>query len=134
MITYPQSTGHIARDGHVIASGYSGHGVGLFNPVLQQVHDVGPIPQGKYTLRKVKEPAELKRLKLGPVVFYCEPEGTDWRISTVATAPWMFGRSAFYVHWDNSILNYSASHGCIVLLAGWMFDRMIDGEELVVVG
>lgn len=132
MITYPQSTGHINRDGVVIASGYSGHGTGLFNPALQNVHDVGPIPQGRYTLRKVTNAVELRRLKLGPTVFYCEPEGTDWLISTVTTLPWMFGRFAFYIHWDNEFFNYTASHGCIVLLNGWMFTRLLDGEKMVV--
>jgi lipoprotein-anchoring transpeptidase ErfK/SrfK len=137
MITYPQTTGHITQEGYVIASGYSGHKAGLFNPVMQSVHDVGPIPRGNYTLRQIRDPEEIKRLKLGPVVYYCEPEGTDWGggVGTywTATMPWMFGRNAFYIHWDNVQCNYTASHGCIVLLAAWMFYRVMDGEKLVVV-
>jgi hypothetical protein len=43
--TYKQSTGELDHNGAAIGAGYSGHGAGLNNPAMQNVHDVGPIPR-----------------------------------------------------------------------------------------
>ena len=53
---YSQSTGRLSRvaaDGTVtvVATGYSGNGNGLNNPAMQDTPNVGPIPQGGYTIQ-----------------------------------------------------------------------------------
>ena len=44
--TYSQTSGELDQDGNKVATGYSGAGIGKNNPVMQNVHNVGPIPQG----------------------------------------------------------------------------------------
>ncbi|MPW09303.1 hypothetical protein GCT19_27215 [Paraburkholderia sp. CNPSo 3155] len=44
--THSQSSGTLSRDGSLVARGYSGHGAGKNNPVMQAVRSVGPIPEG----------------------------------------------------------------------------------------
>ena len=80
-----------------IGTGYSGHGVGLNNPDMQNVRDVGPIPQGIYDIGG----ATTTR---GPLTLPLTRQGTD-----------TFGRDSFRIHGDNSSDNQSASKGCIIL-------------------
>lgn len=48
-MTYRQSTGELLdANGVVIGVGYSGSPAGKNNPAMQNVVDVGPIPQGTY--------------------------------------------------------------------------------------
>lgn len=81
--------------------GYSGHGLGLNNPDYQSVHNVGPIPVGRWKL----SPA-YHHLHLGPVCINIDPiAGTE-----------TFGRSLFRIHGEDKDPAFaSASHGCIVL-------------------
>jgi hypothetical protein len=79
--------------------GYAGNGDGLNNPMWQGIRGHGPLPRGAYTIVPAKEP------HLGPVVFALQPNAGNQ----------MFGRSAFYIHWDNANHNYSASEGCICM-------------------
>lgn len=96
---YQQSTGDILHDSAYEGIGYSGRAGGRNNPDAQTIVDVGPVPQGKYTI----EPASDAHPKLGPCVMELTPEpGTE-----------TFGRSAFFIHGDN--VNHDASHGCIIL-------------------
>jgi hypothetical protein len=94
---YVQSTGNLYRpDGSLCGQGYSGHGDGRDNPLLQEVRDVGPIPVGMYVLGEVST-------EKGPLTIRLTPEEfTD-----------TLGRSGFLIHGDN--INHDASLGCIVI-------------------
>jgi hypothetical protein len=101
MWTYQQSTGHLSRDGKLIATGYSGHGAGLNNPAMQYVEGVGPLPQGEYLIGAPHNPID----HLGPIAMPLTAKaGTDTR-----------GRSAFFMHGDNAAADHSASDGCIIM-------------------
>ena len=95
---YQQSTGQLT--GTVTAEGYSGNGAGLNNPAMQQVHAVGPLPQGTYTI----QPPHADP-KVGPIAMRLVP----------APANDMFGRGDFLMHGDNAAMNHTASEGCIIL-------------------
>jgi hypothetical protein len=97
--TYSQTSGELSHNGTRIGTAYSGHGAGLNNPALQDEAEIGPLPQGAYTIG----PAFTHPSK-GPVVMHLTPnEGTQ-----------EFGRSAFLMHGDNQLMNHSGSEGCIV--------------------
>lgn len=100
--TYHQETGELyAPDGVFEGKGYSGHGFGLDNPEAEKMHDVGPIPRGEYHIGLPQNPVG----HLGPLAMPLLP--------TANTND--FGRSAFFMHGDNSAMNESASNGCIVV-------------------
>jgi hypothetical protein len=48
--TYAQKSGELQQDGKPAATGYSGAGAGKNNPAMQNLHDVGPIPQGDWKI------------------------------------------------------------------------------------
>jgi hypothetical protein len=48
--TYAQKTGELQQDGKPMATGYSGAGPGKNNPDMERVPNVGPIPQGGWTI------------------------------------------------------------------------------------
>lgn len=98
--TYSQSTGAFLYGDEHIGTGYSGHAEGLNNPALQSVHDIGPIPAGRYTI----EPP-IADEKVGPVAMHLVPYHANE----------MFGRGDCMIHGDNPKMDRSASHGCIVL-------------------
>ena len=102
MWTYQQSTGTLtAPDGSTLGAGYSGHGSGLNSPTAQTQADIGPIPQGWWTIGAFFDDPGDK----GPIVAHLTPDaGTD-----------TFGRSGFMIHGDNAAANHSASEGCIIL-------------------
>jgi Protein of unknown function (DUF2778) len=82
------------------ALAYSGHGLGLLNPRLESVANIGPIPRGSYQIG----PA-YTHIDLGPIVMNLDPlAGTE-----------TLGRSGFRIHGDNRDGNHSASHGCVVV-------------------
>lgn len=99
--TYEVISGKLLHpDGVTVSSGlYSGHGEGLNNPALEDVHDVGPIPCGIWQIGPWHDHYEDK----GPVVGELHPVGFD-----------PHGRSGFLCHGDNSAMNHTASHGCII--------------------
>ena len=100
---YRQSTGElIAPSGEVVGTGYSGHGAGVNNPADQAIPDVGPLPQGRWTLG----PLQPTHPGLGPDVLplYGQP-GTN-----------TFGRVGFYIHGDNAAMDHTGSEGCLVLV------------------
>lgn len=99
MITYQQATGELHKeDGKLIAVGYSGHGAGVNNPDLENTN-VGPIPRGLWRMKEFL----AHHGDHGPAVIRLEPIGHD-----------AHGRLGFLMHGDNSLLNKSASLGCIV--------------------
>jgi len=97
--SYQQSTGHLLDpSGALFCIAYSGHGEGRNNPAMQNVPDVGPIPEGLYEIG----PEHLWP-HTGPVsMCLTQVEGTD-----------TFGRSAFMIHGDNA--EHDASHGCLIV-------------------
>jgi hypothetical protein len=98
--TYHQKTGELLHDGELLGIGYSGFGEGFDNPDMQNVSNVGPVPQGNWTIGK-----PYTHIHLGPLTMNLTPnEGTN-----------TFGRSAFRMHGDNSEVNHTASDGCIVI-------------------
>jgi hypothetical protein len=70
------------------------------NPAMQDQVNVGPIPQGVYTI----EPAHNDAI-VGPVAMNLVPAGGNQ----------MFCRSDFLIHGDNASEDHSASEGCIIL-------------------
>lgn len=103
----------------MVGIGYSGHGDGLNNPAAQTEHDIGPIPQGEWTIG----------------AFFDDPGGKGPIVCDLTPLPetLTFGRSGFMIHGDNSQGNHSASHGCIIL--GRKYREMIaaSGDNTLVV-
>jgi len=99
--TYEQLTGKLYNaGGEWIATGYSGIGPGLNNPVEQTIPDVGPIPAGRYEIGKA-----FTHPVCGPISMPLAPlAGTN-----------TFGRSGFLIHGDTASANHTASHGCIIM-------------------
>jgi len=98
--TYVQSSGELLHNGTHVANGYAGHGEGVNNAADEGIEDVGPVPEGKYT---IGDP--FTHPTCGPIAMRLEPAADNQ----------MFGRSGFLIHGDNSSLNHSASNGCIIL-------------------
>lgn len=107
MWTYEQQTGRFFDpDGKFAAQGYSGGGTdpdnldalaGKNNPAMQDVHFIGPIPQGLWTAGEPVNSATHGRYALG-----LTPDvGTE-----------TFGRDHFLLHGDSIILPGFASDGC----------------------
>jgi Protein of unknown function (DUF2778) len=100
MLTYEQTTGKLyASSGTLLGVGYSGHGQGVNNPEMEAVPKVGPIPAGRWRIKEFLAHHEDK----GPDVIVLEPVGHD-----------AHGRDGFLMHGDNSLLNQTASEGCII--------------------
>lgn len=96
--------------GQFVAKGYSGGNCGndpegLDNPKDQSLPDVGPIPEGLYTLG---EPV-LQSPRLGPFAIPLNPD----------TSNQMYGRSGFYCHGDSVKHPGCASEGCIIMPPQW---------------
>ncbi len=100
MWTYSQSTGRLTQDDEAIGHGYSGHGEGKDNPLLQDVANVGPIPQGIYS---IGDPFDTETH--GPFVLRLQPIG----------ATNTHGRRGFLIHGDSIIKPGTASEGCIIM-------------------
>lgn len=104
--TFESSTGRMfTPEGKLVAIGYAGGDLGtrpdaINNPALQNVHNVGPLPEGMYTFG----PWISNHPRLGKDVFSLIPDPSNN----------MFGRGDFYVHGD-TLLPRHASEGCIVM-------------------
>jgi len=99
--TYAQKSGELQQDGKPVATGYSGAGAGRNNPALQNLPNVGPIPQGDWTI--AGPPADTA--DHGPYVLKLNPaDDTE-----------TFGRSGFLMHGDSKEHPGCASHGCVIL-------------------
>lgn len=96
-LVYRQEDGYTTLDGEGEGHGYSGHGEGLNNPAMEAVHNIGPVPKGKYLIGKAFDhPGK------GPCVFRLTPVGHN-----------AHKRTGLMIHGDN--LTHDASEGCIVL-------------------
>jgi hypothetical protein len=99
---YRQSTGQLfAGDltAEPLGVGYSGSPAGKNDPALQNVENVGPIPQGDYTIEPAYDDPES-----GPITMRLSPAGHNL----------MFDRDDFKIHGDTTPPGF-ASTGCIVL-------------------
>jgi hypothetical protein len=103
MWTYKQTSGELLHNDVHAGSGYSGFGAGKNNPAQQNVADVGPCPQGKYSIGPpecVGSPGPH-----GPFVLRLTPDPANV----------MFGRAGFLIHGDSLANPGAASHGCIIM-------------------
>jgi len=101
MWTYEQSTGQLYDpSGKFFNEGYSGYGVGLNNPLMQAVRDVGPIPIGLYMMGiPVDSPIH------GPYAIPLIPDSTTD----------LFGRVDFMCHGERlKGPRFLASNGCVI--------------------
>lgn len=96
---YNQETGRLIRNSQQTGVGYSGHGVGRNNPILENVHNVGPIPRGRYRIG----PQHQHQSK-GPITMALTPVGHN-----------AHGRTHFLIHGDSIQNPGNASEGCVVL-------------------
>ena len=115
---YSQSTGQPSQNGTPVATGYSGNGPGLNNSAMQSIANVGPIPQGTWSIGSA----------------YDSPN-TGRRTIVLAPAPGTntFGRSAFRIHGDNRAADQSASSGCIVVGPSARNQIIESGDNVLVV-
>jgi hypothetical protein len=85
-----------------VGPGYAGHGEGLNNPEMQHVENVGPIPQGNYTIGPQQDNVTNARVRLPASMRLTPNPETD-----------LLGRSGgFIIHGDNRAMTNSASSGC----------------------
>lgn len=85
MWLYHQSTGELLKPDRVrLAFGFAGNGNGLNNPAMQDQRNVGPLPQGDYSMFSWIE--KDARLGLCVIVLVANPHNS------------MFGRSGFRIH------------------------------------
>lgn len=108
MFIFSQSGGWLGRStssgGFTLISSqcYAGHGPGKNSPAMQDVPNVGPLPQGLYNIG----------------LPYTDPEkGPNTMRLTPAPLNVMFGRSGFLIHADmaDPALAGTASEGCLVV-------------------
>lgn len=117
MFNYSQATGILTHDGAEIGQGYSGHDAGKDNPALQDVHNVGPLPQGLWSIGAPED----RTGTLGPFVMPLSPvAGTE-----------TFGRSGFFIHGDSSAHPLEASHGCLIFSRGIREQIAASGDNLL---
>lgn len=99
---YNSRTGWLDKDGIFVSKNcYSGFGEGLNNPAMEAVENVGPIPQGLWTISGPPFSGAH-----GPYCLHLAPQaGTQ-----------TFGRSGFLIHGDEVEHpgEHLASHGCII--------------------
>lgn len=99
--TYEQSTGRMLDDdGHLRGIGYSGAAEGKNNISMENEHNVGPIPQGTYTMDGPVDSAVH-----GPYAIPLIPDLDNE----------MFGRDHFLCHGDSLVEPGTASQGCIIM-------------------
>jgi hypothetical protein len=99
--TYEIATGNLlGPDGSLVATGYSGNGIGKNSTLYQNRIDVGPIPMGSYEIG----PA-MNSPQMGPHVMSLTPFLSNE----------MYGRSGFFIHGDAINDPGHASDGCVVM-------------------
>lgn len=126
MNTWVQAAGKLFGDGALLGSGYAGGNLGKNpqgknNPLMQAIHSVGPIPQGRYLIQG----PPFVHPSAGPFCLRLLPcAGTD-----------TFGRSGFMVHGDTPPPG-NASEGCIVLprpVREALWARVQAGDQMLTV-
>lgn len=98
---YSQRSGHMyAPDGSNAGKGYSGAGNFKNDPVMEAIHNSGPIPRGLYHIGKPQN-----TVTHGPFVLPLTPDPGNT----------MYGRYAFLIHGDSVLAPGTASEGCIIM-------------------
>ena len=110
---YHQRTGELTHNGQHVATGYSGSGAGQNNPDTQSTPNVGPVPQGDYTIGH-----QFNSHATGPGAMRLTPQA--------GTAT--YGRSDFEVHGDSTRHPGQASQGCIILPPGVRHEMATSGD------
>jgi hypothetical protein len=99
--TYVQSTGvMLDAQGKALAIGYSGADQCKNISADQNVHGLGPLPVGSYTIHP-----PVDTMTHGPYVLWLTPDPLNE----------MFGRSGFGIHGDSIVNPGTASEGCIIM-------------------
>ena len=102
MFIYKVSTGELTAANGTVSKGYSGAaGIGKNNPAEEDVKNVGPIPEGEYTIQGPPFDTPTH----GPFVMRLIPKATND----------MHGRSGFLMHGDSIKRPGTASQGCIIM-------------------
>src|SRR5262245_57076034 len=115
---WKQTAGELWHGDAFIARGYSGYESGKNNPAWQHEPNVGPIPQGTWSIG-----APRQTQTHGPYVLPLTPEQeTD-----------TFGRSAFLIHGDSVAHPGTASRGCIILPRPVRETIWLSGEHVIAV-
>jgi type VI secretion system (T6SS) effector TldE1-like protein len=121
MWTYKQEPGDLLLNNEHVAFGYSGGGEGKNNPAMQDIHDVGPIPRGRYRIELIADennnPVDYEHKK-APVIRLV-PDPTNE----------MFGRDGFLIHGDSISQPGTASEGCIIM-AHWVRQNILQSRDL----
>lgn len=117
--TYSQSTGQLRHNGTLVGVGYSGAGLtaasGRNNPSMQNQSNVGPIPQGQWSIGTAyNHPTK------GPTVMALSPVGHN-----------ALGRTAFLIHGNNATNN--ASEGCIIMVPAIRQQIANSGDNVLTV-
>jgi hypothetical protein len=102
ILTFSQTTGTLTdNEGQIVATGWSGHGEGKNNPLMQSVHNVGPLPQGLYKVGVWEDHPHLGHM----VAHLSMVDGKD------------FGRDGFFIHGPSKDKDKygEESQGCIVV-------------------
>lgn len=121
LCTYSQSAGQLTctddctGDQYLTCTGYAGNGDGLNNSDAQDQENVGPLPQGDYTVGAATR-------RRGPQTRPLTPDPNNE----------MHGRAGFLIHGDNAAQNHTASQGCIIVPRNCR-ERIPTGETLRVV-
>src|ERR1039458_8813813 len=98
---YKISTGELTAANGVVSKGYSGAaGIGKNNPAEEGVKNVGPIPEGVYTIQGPPFDTPTH----GPLVLRLIPNVKND----------MHGRGSFLMHGDSLRATGTASQGCII--------------------
>lgn len=124
MWQFRQSTGEITHNsapanGTDKVFAYSGYQEGKNNPSQQNVPDVGPVPQGLWTISG----PPVETAEHGPYVLTLTPEhGTD-----------TFGRSGFLIHGDSVQHPGEASRGCVIVPRNIRESIWLSGDRLLTV-
>lgn len=106
MWTYKQSTGELLNpDSSRVATGYAGGNCGknpegVNNCSMETVHNIGPLPCGKYTFGT---PVAHSQLGVFAIPLIPDPMNV------------MYGRGGFFCHGDTESMTQSASEGCIIM-------------------
>lgn len=120
MWNYKQEPGDLLLNGEHVAFGYSGGGEGKNNPAMQEIHDVGPIPKGRYKIEIIADES-------GNPVDYEQKKAPVLRL-VPDPANEMFGRAGFLIHGDSISAPGSASEGCIIM-AHWVRQSIIQSTD-----
>ncbi len=106
---YSQSTGqlwHFPPEGgaaEYAGEGYAGRDKGLNNPLYQREPNVGPLPQGNYSIAPIQTNVTSQGTVLPESMRLIPSPGTK-----------MFDRSGFLFHGGN-FSTFDSSNGCLVL-------------------